>query len=165
MRYKQLGGITTVSDTALPAPDGPITRTFEADGAIPVGTAVTVDFASDATGKLVIQADAALDHRQVVGIYAGVGGTGAAATVSGTSGKAAVDGDIIEVVTYGVAYALQDGTTDTVPGEALAIEATTGYLIGGITAVTNGTANAMLFTCMEAVTTDGAAGRVYVKCM
>ncbi len=166
MRISRLGGIIASNDSSLNSADGKIETIFEADGAIAVGGVAKLDVTGNTDCRLVIAGAAILDHRQAVGIYEGEGGTGAVASVSGTSGKAAVDGDVIMVTTYGKAVALQDGTTDTIPGEALQIEAgATGYLIGGVTAVTNGGTNSVLFTCMEAVTTDGAAGSVFCHCM
>lgn len=164
MQIQQLGGRISSAETTLYQAEK-IEALFEADGAIAVGGCVKLDATGNTSGKLVIATAAVLDHRSAVGIYEGKGGTGAVATVTGTSGRAAVDGDIISVTVYGPATALQDGTTDTIPGEALQPEATSGYLIGGVTAVTNGGIFPAQFVCLEAVTTDGAAGVVFCRCM
>lgn len=165
MRITRLGGLISTADTTLYQAEK-IECLFEADGAIAVGGCVKLDPTANTTGKLVVATSAVLDHRSAVGIYEGEGGSGAAATVSGTKGNAAVDGDLIMVTTYGIATALQDGgTNDTVVGEALQPEATSGYLIGTVTAVTNAGIFPAQFVCLEAVTTDGGAGAVFCRCM
>lgn len=123
MLIKQLTGQILDSDTVLAADPNRIEAVYEADEAIPVGSPIQFDKTGNTTGKLAIVALAAEDEL-FCGIYEGKGGTGAPATLSGTSGQAAVDGDIILGTVLGVAKALfQDTTTAVVAGDFISIAA------------------------------------------
>lgn len=162
MQIQRLGGLNQITETFTPATK--IQIEYTASGAIPVGSCVRLVAAANTDGSLVAMTTATTDNEAAVGIYEGVGGTGADATVAGTSGRAAVDGDRVLITAHGIAMALQDGgVTDTVVGEALYPEATSGYLIGGAAAVDLG--GKATFLCQEAVTTDGGAGAVFVRCL
>lgn len=75
-----------------------------ANGAIAVGKAVMLDCTSDSISK-VIQLTTAADHA-FFGIYEGVGGSGALASISGLTGRAAVAGDLVEITVRGPAKVL-----------------------------------------------------------
>lgn len=135
---------------------------FRAGAAISVGRSVMTDVA-DTTGKSVIHRTVALQHL-LTGIYEGVGGSGAATTTTGLTGKDAVTGDVVWITCYGPALALAYVTTTLGAGSALQI-GTPGIL----TEAANPTAPAgAQIAAMSAVTvtaTTGTAVRVIVKCM
>ncbi len=107
---------TTVYNTFL----APQVRIYQADVAIPVGSVVAHDTADTSVSKVVV--GASTNEWAAAGVYVGVGGTGAAATVAGTTGFAAAIGDQIEVVYRGVATALTKGDVSAIAvGEALSI--------------------------------------------
>lgn len=150
---KMINGMVANADTTLySAPSD--TEEYEADGAIPVGSAVALDVAN-LTGKLVV---AATLMTGVVGIYEGLGGTGAVAG-TGFSGQAAVDGDIITVTTRGHAVAIVAGDVVAVSdGEALAVEGA-GVLEGGAAIADQQTGKII---SLEATTAADAAVNVFV---
>ncbi len=81
-------------------------RAYKAGGTIGPGSVVVLDV-SDATGNTVIASTLALAAYGIaVGVYNGEGGSGAEATVSGTTGKSAASGDIINVVRAGIVSVL-----------------------------------------------------------
>lgn len=125
-------------------------ETFEAGGAIPVGSPVVIDPA-DNTGKSVI-VGAAATAEMFQGVYEGVGGTGAVAS-SPLTGRAAVTGNHIKVRWKGLTTALVDGTTDVADGAFLAVGA--GAFIGA-TPVVNAEYLRGIARAMEAQTADAA---------
>lgn len=116
-RISQAGGIIGKADTTLKsAPEA--FALFEADAAITPGKVVGLD-TGNTLGKLVVTCPIGAPNR-ALGIYTGQGGTGAATSTAGLTGRAAVDGDIIWVQTAGVCNGLVDGdTTNAVEGDVL----------------------------------------------
>ena len=86
---------------------------LQAGSALAVGKAVMLDTASDSIFKATALTTAA-DHA-FFGIYEGVGGTGAAATITGLTGNAALTGDIVEITIGGPAKVLAYDTTGNAP--------------------------------------------------
>lgn len=120
MLIKRLGG-KVYSDGEAYSGGDKVEVLFEADGAIPVGTPCTLDITANTLGTLVVASETANDHA-FIGVYEGRGGSGAEATISGLTGRAAVDGDVIYLTAYGVAETLCDGTTtDIAAGNALSL--------------------------------------------
>ena len=132
----------------------------EADGAIPVGAPVITDTGTT-TGQLVVVGAAASRHR-FRGVYTGRGGTGAAATVSGTSGYAAVDGDLIEIQWSGAVTALVDGdSVDVVDGDPLEVGA--GVFVKMVTASAGVNEGYRISVCaLEGNTGTTAAKKVFI---
>lgn len=90
------------SKDASTAPDVNDTVTMVAVGAIPVGSIVAAS-TTDAGGQSAVLCTAAMGTAQLSqGVYTGIGGTGAVATTTGLSGRAAVTGDTIKVVKNGI---------------------------------------------------------------
>ena len=103
---------------------------FRAGGAIPTGSAVIIDTAAGNTGISVIVAPTSGAMHAVIGIYTGVGGTGAVtASVAGAGdggalpsrgdNLAAVAGDLIEICVWGTTQALVLEAAATSPGVGL----------------------------------------------
>lgn len=171
MEISKINGPTSLADTTLYMCES-VDAWFEADGAIPVGSAVMLK-ASNPTGKLVVAltANSATTDHLAIGAYTGIGGSGALTTVPGLSGKAAVDGDIIKLRVYGIAEMLVSGATDVVAGDPLTFHGTTdGVLIQGTTTAEAGIRHP--FVAMEAQTIaidvgDGTfnSTAVFVRCM
>lgn len=113
MLINEVGGVDISTDTFATAPT--VKELYKAGGAIAVGQAVILDSA-DPTGKTVATlASATEKHASAfVGIYSGVGGSGATSTATNLSGKDAVSGDMILLVTQGVTYAIAGGTVAAV---------------------------------------------------
>lgn len=105
---------------------------YKAGGAITVGAPVMIDV-SDTTGKTVVVGASAAKSRLMVGVYEGKGGTGAATTVSGLSGNAAVTGDIILVTVHGLCSVIatpKAGSDLSTSGKTLALWTTAGAAEG-----------------------------------
>lgn len=94
----------------------------QAGGAIPVGSTVVFSTATLTPPNLVGVVGAANQDYLFVGIYDGVGGTGAADATYG--GRAAVSGDAIELICKGPVYARVNGTDNVAVGDQLALDAT-----------------------------------------
>ena len=145
---RQGGGTGFISKPSSPAPSDRAAATtgdrmgqfphrdllFAAGGAFNVGDAVMFDFTNDENCRTVIKATSGSDAH-VVGIYGdesgrGEGGSGAATTRTGMSGKQAVAGDPVTIRVSGIAAAHvgDDGTTDIDVGDVLIVDATAGDL-------------------------------------
>lgn len=151
-----LGPISSADTTNVSSEK--VQAVFEAGAAISVGMVVMLA-GSDTTGKKVIKTTTTIANcaNLVVGIYEGLGGTGAETTTSGATGRDAVTGDTIYVTRYGKAAALVDGTTGAATTDGLILTmstATAGVLNRQTTAVTNGVGHP--FKALQA--NSGAAG-------
>ena len=170
MRITRLGGVTSVNDTSITAPDK-VEAIFQAQAAFTSGMCVAhTGLASVNTiGTLVIKTGitSALDHL-FVGIYEGNGNpTGAAASVTGASGKDASAGDIVLVTCYGVAQAQFDATTTTVTPLDLVAPSlvTAGLVIDGGSTLTAGLFAPMIALDTLSATSTVTVKPVFVKCM
>lgn len=156
MYIHRLGGKIAAADTTEQGDY--IDAIFEADAAISAGAPVMLDATANTSGLLVVDATA---MTACVGIYTGVGGTGAAAG-TGFTGNDAADGDRIRVRVYGHATANVAGNTTAVSAnEALAVESA-GVLAGGA-AVDNYAGGTII--ALEATTAAAAAVNVFVRAM
>lgn len=142
-----LGGIQSDGDTH---DQGTVVRRFEAAGAISVGSTVALTTGS-AEGRVKVVAGGANDDDVVIGIYNGIGGSGAADATFG--GNAAASGDSVDVVIEGAVYALVDGTTDVAALDQLATAAS-GSLIQRTAASADGLQ--CRFVALEAMATNAA---------
>ena len=172
MKISRLNGLT--SGETLDSAET-IDVLYEADGDIEPGDAVMIDTAANLTGKLAIAATATNDHL-LLGIYTGVGGSGAATTITNmdTGLHDAADGDVIYVRTYGAIDGhvgeISSASTGFVEvGDILTVSGTAGQLTDElITAPTDTTLPA--FIALEAATAvsgapTAAARAVFVRCM
>jgi len=167
MKITRLGGITYANDTVLANADK-IECIFEANGAITVGSSVIHENTS-VNGTLVVigstAADIATSDHKFVGIYEGIGGSGTLTTTSGLTGRAAADGDIIMVTTYGPAIALVSGeTADVAAGSALTLSTTVNGEIVNLGTTFDAGDVPMLIAC-EGNQGTTAARDVFVKAM
>ncbi len=134
------------------------TGIYTAGEAIPVGSWVMISVA-DTTGTAVLKGTSAAGPR-FVGIYEGVGGTGADAA-SPFTGKAALTGDRITVTKRGRAIALVLGAAGLAAGDPLGPESTAGVLEEDAPAT--GDLFGSRIVVLEAYTTTSAAGKaVYI---
>lgn len=130
-------------------------ETIEAGVAITVGQVVAPDETDDdgKEGEVAVVATGP----NMIGVYTGVGGTGAATTVSGLTGNDAAIGDRIQVKWKGAVMALTDGgTTDILTGDMLSVSAA-GKFVKQATQPTNGEGNAGIARAITGDTTDGAS--------
>ena len=138
---------------------------FKAGGAIPVGATTKLDFAAAAAGYQVIVGTAGTEHI-CRGIYTGNGGTGAIPS-SPFDGRAAVSGDVIECLLFGVTEALVNGSgggaNSITAGETLQMAAAGKLIRGNNSGITGGPAAGApipgvryAFGSMEASTADAS---------
>jgi len=154
MYFTQMQG-QLLADHSFSGPAKAFT-TVEADGAIPVGSPTVSDVGSTA-GKLVVVGAAATGFR-FRGVYNGVGGTGATTSATGLSGKAAVDGDIIQVQLMGPVSALLDGTVDVADGDPIEVGAGAFVkMVASTTTLLEG--YRVIGHALEAYTTNSAAAK------
>lgn len=145
-------------------------RVFTAAANISVGMTVALT-SGDTTGTKVVktQALATQDHL-VVGVYEGIGGTGADTTATGATGKDAVTNDIISVTTLGIASALiWAQTTTTIDNNILILSLTSGkdgYLEEGGQTLTAGVVPAFITKeAASATTSTVTTKKVWVNCI
>jgi len=110
MRFTQdVGVVASTGDVRVAEK---IELCFKTSAAITVGKACIVSTA-DTTGATVISATTALDH-EIIGIYEGKGGKGAATTTTGLSGNdVGTSGEAIFVTSLGVAKILTYAVTSS----------------------------------------------------
>lgn len=101
-----LGGINR--DDVAVTPDAFSKVVCRADGAISSGMVVTLDAGNSTAGTLLVIAGAAGEDQAALGVYNGVGGSGAADSTYG--GNTAAAGDQVEIVIAGAVYARVEGT-------------------------------------------------------
>ena len=168
MLITTLGGITSFNDTALAASDK-IECIFEADGAISVGMTAAHD-SGNTLGTLVVAVpigtQTTLDHT-FCGIYEGRGNaTGTTTTVSNLSGRAAADGDVIYVTTYGRALALVDGgSTNVADLDPLTVNIGIAGWLQCIASAAFDVGDHPAFLALAAQDSSTTATPVFVKCM
>lgn len=135
---------------------------------IPAGTLVMLDTTDTTYCRYVTKATVAADHA-VLGVYEGVGGTGAAATAYAT-GKNAKSGDQIIVRTRGASSALSiNGTTNIALRDPLLIAVTTVDSIGAAACVAQSgapTGSLAQVMAMETLTTGTATTKIaiFLRC-
>ncbi len=160
MLINEVGGVDISTDTFATAPL--VKELFRAGGAIPIGTAVKADTAAAYIGKNVIAATSADGNKgasSFVGIYTGVGGSGAVGTVTNLPGNAAVAGDMVLIAIEGTVYALA-GTGGVTAGSALKIADTSGRMTDyDVSAISATKTIGLAFEAASA----GAAFRMYVE--
>lgn len=122
MIYKNTGGFSPTAGGVLDSPDLKEEMFAIASAAVRVGDAVQIDI-GDGSGatvpfgrkvkRAVSSTTAGVDERSTIGVYEGLGGTGAVntaltyvgATSTAVPGKAAVAGDLIRITIRGYAFA------------------------------------------------------------
>lgn len=166
MRITRLNGLNITAD-AQTIPDK-VEAAYMANVAILAGSPVIIDTA-DTTGYKVklAAANTAAQTSLLVGIYEGIGGTGAAAG-TGFTGKAAIANDSILVTVYGKAIASVIGAASVTAGSRCNVEGS-GATAGSVLAVANAVAGenyAPIITLLEAYTTATAAAKsVFVRAL
>lgn len=119
-------GIGAITKPGASSPGGLETApfsfaTFEAAGAIPIHNVVALD-PSDTSGRTVLQYDASAHApSQFLGVYSGKGGSGASSS-AGDGGNAAVAGDFVQIITWGICKC-QVSASGVAAGDGLAPEA------------------------------------------
>jgi hypothetical protein len=135
---------------------------MRAGAALEVGKAVMLSVASDSVFE-VLPLTTALDHA-FFGIYEGVGGSGAAPSISGLSGRAAVTGDTVSITVRGPAKVLAYDTSANAPaaGDALGF-AVTAAIATKVTALLAGhCARVIAREAQASTSTAGATTDVFI---
>lgn len=114
-------------------------RLYTANAAISVGMQVSLA-TGDTTGKKIVKTPTTTTTDHVaIGVYEGIGGTGADATLSGLTGKAAVTNDLVQITVLGPVVALADLNAQWTDHDVLVASTTTaGYLSSGGATLTAG---------------------------
>lgn len=180
MIYKNTGGYSPTTLGALEFPDLKEEMLAIASAAVSVGNAVQIDV-GDSSGatvpfgrkvkKAVSGTSASADERSTVGVYEGLGGTGAentaltyvGATSTAVPGRAAAAGDLIRVTVRGYAFAWASAAGGNIAqGDALSVvdvggaAAADGILVQAATV--NGPGVPARIVAMVANTQAGTAG-------
>lgn len=166
MRITRLNGISITTDAQAFADKVEVLCT--ATAAVLAGSPVIIDTADTTCYKVKVpSANTAAQTSLLVGIYEGIGGSGANAG-TGFTGKAAVANDTILVTAYGKAIASVIGVGGATVGTRCNVEAG-GATAGSVLAVTNAAAGenyAPIVALLEAYTTGTAAARaVFVRAL
>ena len=174
MKITRISGITAGSNDTLTNGEK-IEALYVAGGALLTGSPVIIHFANGtaANRSKTVIASTTAGALAAVGVYEGLGGTGAvtAETLSNDStlgtGRDALTGDIVYVTVFGEALALVEGTTDVVAGDALTLTTTAAqFKKGAVLAALIESGTIVNFIALEAYTTAGTAlCRVLVRVM
>ena len=165
MRITRLNGLNITAD-AQTIPEK-VEIACMANGAISIGKAVKIDVTDTSAYKVIEAAAAVANTSLVVGIYEGIGGSGATAT--GYNGKAAIANDSILVTAYGKATATVEGLASSTAGQRCIVS--TAATAGNLKVIANETVAAdekyaALFVILEQYqTTTAAAKAVFVRCL
>lgn len=166
MRITRLNGLNITAD-AQTIPEK-VEIACMANGAISIGKAVKIDVTDTSVYKVIEAAAAVANTSLVVGVYEGIGGSGAVAG-TGYNGKAAVANDSILVTAYGKATATVEGLASAAAGQRCIVG--TAATAGNLKVIANESAAAddkyaAPFVILEQYqTTTAAAKAVFVRCL